>query len=501
MKKLIALAACVLGLLFFTSGCGPQPVEIYYVHENPCESCNEFQEFVEWFKEEVQPSQEVRYNELNLFHEGMASKFSRLCRELGIDEANMNPPVLIIGKGYLSGEEAVRSGAAALFESRSGAVAGQRDETEKTGFDWDKAYPSGKPGASRILSFVTSSCGDCREVKNVLESLPRSCEVTRDGRKVTSDLEIIEIHVGRPEGFELIQACFREYRVPEEDQAVPIIFYNGGYIQGADEITARIEGVIRDGLALGVKFPKIQAEEQLSPEKFPYLFTAGLLGGVNPCSISMLLLLLSLLAAKRRNVLPLGATFLASKFVAYTCIGFFFYSVFQVLDSSIFSAAQSVVKYILAAVAFGLAAGYGMDFYSTRRRKYEKVHMQLPTGLRKLNHRFIERAASGNGLKLLAIFLLGLVVSAGEFLCTGQVYLASILYLAKSGQAWSWQLAGAFFCYVGGSILPSAVLVVLACRGKRVLALSELARKRMPVIKLATAVFFLLAGVLAIVYY
>lgn len=99
------------------------------------------------------------------------------------------------------------------------------------------------------------------------------------------------------------------------------------------------------------------------------------------------------------------------------------------------------------------------------------------------------------------IFLLGLVVSAGEFLCTGQVYLASILYLAKSGQAWNWQLAGAFFCYVGGSILPSAVLVVLVCRGKRILALSELARKRMPVIKLVTAVFFLLAGVLAIVYY
>lgn len=501
MKKLIAFAACVWGLLLFTSGCGPQPVEIYYVHENPCESCHEFENFVQWFKDEVTPSQEVRYNEINLFHEGMAAKFTELCQGLGIDEATISPPVLIIGKGYLSGEEAIRSGAAGLFESRSGASVSGPGEIKETNFNWEEAYPADNPDASRILSFVTSSCGDCQEVKSFLQSLPRSCEVIKDGRKVLSDLEIIEIHVGRPEGFELLRACFREYRVPEEDQAVPVIFYNGGYIQGAEEITGGIESVIQDGRALGFEFPENNGEEELTPEKFLFLFAVGLIGGVNPCSISMLLLLMSLLIAKRRSILPLGMAFLASKFTAYTCIGFFFYSVFQLLDASLFSTVQSVVKYLLAAVAFGLAAGYGMDFFSTLRGKYQNVHMQLPSGLRKLNRRFIERAASVKGLWLLVVFLLGLVVSAGEFLCTGQVYLASILYLAKSGQAWNWQLAGAFFCYVGGSILPSAVLVVLVCRGKRILALSELARKRMPVIKLVTAVFFLLAGVLAIVNY
>jgi cytochrome c biogenesis protein CcdA len=128
--------------------------------------------------------------------------------------------------------------------------------------------------------------------------------------------------------------------------------------------------------------------------------------------------------------------------------------------------------------------------------------MQLPVSLRKLNHnrirRFMEKTAPG--LILPGVFALGILVSAGEFLCTGQIYLATILYMIRRNPSLDLQTLLAFFAYVAGMMLPPMLLTLAVWRGKKVFQLSEFARRNMPLIKLINAAVFLVFGaILALV--
>jgi cytochrome c biogenesis protein CcdA len=99
-----------------------------------------------------------------------------------------------------------------------------------------------------------------------------------------------------------------------------------------------------------------------------------------------------------------------------------------------------------------------------------------------------------------AIFALGVLVSAGEFLCTGQIYLATILYLLRTGTG-SVLAFSAFLCYTLAAALPPALLVILCHKGKQAMALSDFVRNRMPAIKIANSVFFAFFAVFAFFYF
>ena len=84
-----------------------------------------------------------------------------------------------------------------------------------------------------------------------------------------------------------------------------------------------------------------------------------------------------------------------------------------------------------------------------------------------------------------ALFLLGIVISAGEFLCTGQVYLASLLYMVEQNAGFNPELAGNLVIYLIAMCVPMLLLTVLVSRGKSVMSASHL-----PVIKLVYSIFF-----------
>ena len=54
-----------------------------------------------------------------------------------------------------------------------------------------------------------------------------------------------------------------------------------------------------------------------------------------------------------------------------------------------------------------------------------------------------------------AAVVLGIMISAGEFFCTGQVYLAAILYMMKMQQEMKLQTNAAFIVYVTAMCIPS----------------------------------------------
>jgi len=352
-----------------------------------------------------------------------------------------------------------------------------------TAYAADNSIKPQDPSDSLIVVFVTTTCAPCIRTVDFIDALNAQYPLDSGGfTKVDRRI----INVDEQDGAETAQRFFDAYSVPQADRHTPILFYTSGYMLGDQVITQNLEMLIRAGALQNFREPEAKPSISLN---FPLIFSAGLLGGVNPCSISMVLMLLSLLASKRSQIVKAGISYIISKLITYLFLGLVLFKSLQALDSSAFHFALNAAKWAAAALAIWLCVFNVLDFFNARRERYGKIRVQLPRGLRAFNNNLIKRAASGGERTMIPlIFLLGVIVSAGEFLCTGQVYLATILYVLRSGGI---SAVPAFLTYVTAMIIPMSILLFLFTRGKRLLEMSEFARRNMPVIKIANAVLFL----------
>jgi hypothetical protein len=475
---------------------------VYYAYENPCELCNDQAEFIEFFNRvtaDVPGRPEIFYNGFNLFRTGEARQFGYYASQLGIDASRLSLPVLIIGDGYLAGEKALREGLRELFirqtesarneiavPSKAGPAAGG-----KASGAFLPKYPAVSSRESVLVCFVTSACENCEKAKTYLERLPESINLA--GNRL-SPLRLIYYNVAENEGLAAARQFFEAYQVPDKEQLVPLVFYTEGYLSGYSNIQSGLLGILATGKALNFTFPKGGgAIRALGWLELPAVFLAGLLGGLNPCSISMLLLLLSLLAAKNAHVLPLGLSYVASKLLTYLVLGLLLFTLARSLDLTFFRSAQGLVRIVVVVLSLLLCLLNMLDFVNARRENYGAVRVQLPRALRRFNHSVIQKMVEGGGRCLMAaVFALGALVSAGEFLCTGQIYLATILYLLRTNTGGIVLAFSAFLCYTIAAALPPALLVILCHKGKQAMALSDFVRARMPALKIANALFFAL---------
>lgn len=69
------------------------------------------------------------------------------------------------------------------------------------------------------------------------------------------------------------------------------------------------------------KLENLGEGEAVTAASLATLFGAGLLAGFNPCSISMLLMLFSILLTTRASVLKNGILYLVGKYVTYLGLG------------------------------------------------------------------------------------------------------------------------------------------------------------------------------------
>jgi cytochrome c biogenesis protein CcdA len=101
----------------------------------------------------------------------------------------------------------------------------------------------------------------------------------------------------------------------------------------------------------------------------------------------------------------------------------------------------------------------------------------------------------GAGILTLASFTLGIVVSVGEFLCTGQIYLATIIMMIRNNPVFDLKTMEYFVLYGIALVTPLLVLCIILYKGREMFQVSEKMRENMPWIKLANALLFLLFGI------
>jgi hypothetical protein len=475
-------------------------LSVYFAYENPCELCHDEADFYDFFTYEIADIPDrpiIELNAFNIFREGNRLSFDKLCGELGIAQVSLPTPVLIIGNEWLAGNEAIRRGARELYARQRDASVVLKvapvytfNQKAPAPLKAPRDFPVSESGDSVLAVFVTAACENCEKARALLDELPSEM-ILGDGS--VSRIKIGYFNIAEGDGLPYARQFFRAYKVPDARQLVPIVFYAGGWLSGYEAIERDLDKVLRQEAARGFVFPGTDgdAEVELAWRELPALFLAGLLGGVNPCSISMLLLLLSLLSAKSDRVLPLGLAYVASRMIAYLVMGFGFFSLSRFISQGAFASVSQVIRVVIIALALLLCILNMADFVNARRGNYGAIKVQLPAALRRFNHRLINKAAAlDTRFLILGIFLLGAAVSAGEFLCTGQIYLAAILYLLRADTGGNTLAFVSLLCYtLAVSLLPT-ILVLCCYKGKQVLALSEFVRRRIPLIKIANALVF-----------
>lgn len=221
----------------------------------------------------------------------------------------------------------------------------------------------------------------------------------------------------------------------------------------------------------------------------------GLIDGVNPCAISTLVFFMSLLGiAKIRNraLLLMGAAFCTATFLTYTALGF---GLLRVLHTfSMFPRLRIGIELALGASLLLLAGLSFRDAYRFHRTgKASDVTLQLSDGMKRRIHT-VMRNRLKTGSLMVAGFTIGAAVTALESVCTGQVYVPTLVVVVKSGgnlRAWLYLLLyNLMFC------VPLVCVFVLTYRGLRTQALLEWSKRNVVTSKVLLGLFFLAVALL-----
>jgi cytochrome c biogenesis protein CcdA len=338
-----------------------------------------------------------------------------------------------------------------------------------------------------VVYFGSKLCSGCQEV----EASGVFSELEKQGLRVKKYiLEDDSSYTG----------IFRNYQytygVKDSQKAVPILFVGNTFVNGVDNIKKM---TFNEEIKTLAQTPMLTIEEApAGGVQIVYLMLLGLLDGINPCAIAMLIIFISLLgfSKEKKVLLKVSITFMAAIFISYFLFGtilFRFLSVFAHLGFLV-----TVVPYVILGISVVLFLLNFYDYLVTRKQQYDKVKNQLPKGIQRFNRNLMKKftdAMEKDSIYMYVItFILGLIISVTEFLCTGQAYLTAILHLIHFSDH---VMRGILllFMYNILFILPLIIITVIAVKTKSVMGVTVFMREKLHIVKLINAIVFLAIGI------
>jgi cytochrome c biogenesis protein CcdA len=238
-------------------------------------------------------------------------------------------------------------------------------------------------------------------------------------------------------------------------------------------------------------------ENRYSGFTLPAVLIAGLLDGINPCAISTLVFFMSLLAVSKvrnRQLILLGIAFCLASFLTYLAIGFGLLRFLHLFSG--FTLLRSAVEWGMIIILLVLAALSFRDAIRFRKsRDGHDVTLQLSNGMKKRIHSVMRRGLKTGHLILGGLFI-GTLVTALESVCTGQVYVPTLVLILKNqsladSRAWLYLIT-----YNLLFILPLVITFIAVYFGLRTETLLRWNRKNVVISKTLLGLFFALMAVL-----
>jgi len=326
---------------------------------------------------------------------------------------------------------------------------------------------SADTGSKMVVHFFGSkTCGECLTIrKELLEPL----EDRHPGR-----LDVRVHNIDEEKGFQMLLRMEDEYGVTQS--SAQELFLPDTFLTGADDILKYGRGLIEQRL----KNPRLWKQKEIAVDTTDYrqslrnkfreysfvsILLAGLADGVNPCAIATMIFLISFLATqkrKRSEILVIGLSFTAAVFTTYLLMGLGAFKALTFLGKYLWI--SRAIKWIAVAFAgvVGLLCFRDAIVYK-RTGKAQDIKLQLPKSVKMSIHRVITRRLSRSGLVVGAV-ITGFLVTLLEAVCTGQVYLPTIVLMTReSGLQLTGWLYLLFYNFL--FVLPLLIVMILACCG------------------------------------
>lgn len=340
--------------------------------------------------------------------------------------------------------------------------------------------------------FGSPTCGECLSIKQLI-LFP-----AKEAYPQTIDLHIHDIDTDS--GFKLLMSMEEHFNL--STSASIELFFPDTFLTGSEDILRYGKKLIEQYMADPGKWKYSIVEESSGSESdfsktlqqkfqsysFFNILIAGLVDGVNPCAIATLVFLISFLATRKRSrneILVIGICFSVSVFLTYLLMGIGAFRLITALEQ--YRSLSIIIKYSAAGFAtlVGLASLYDAWRFH-KNHKVKDIKLQLPKALKIRIHKVISGNLSGGQLAFGAITT-GFLVTLLEAVCTGQVYLPTIVLMTKQqGLRFIGWIYLVFYNIL--FVIPLIIVMALAYYGMKWESLAKATQKHMVFIKIMLGV-------------
>ena len=348
--------------------------------------------------------------------------------------------------------------------------------------------------------FTSPYCPHCRHLKQ--DGFPQAFK-----EKHQDKIRLTEYDLTQDANNVIFSQTLEAYHL--DNAGIPMLIVGETVLQGyPTQIGPGADAAVQKAIDNNeeTRVPGLQKEEAHSLQTHETLFSqitlwaiigAGLADGVNPCAFAVIVFFVSFLAAykyTKKEIVIVGSAYCAAVFLAYVLMGL---GAFHVLY------AMKAFRYVTLAVQWGMVGLCGVflllsiyDFVVYQRtKKAEKMLLQLPTNYKVYIHKvmrfFLKDKHSSMWRLLLAAFIVGFVVSGVEAVCTGQVYLPTIVVILKEVNQHFWRATEFLLLYNLMFILPLVLVFVLTLCGKESATFNDWLKKHLGLTKFILCCVFL----------
>lgn len=274
-----------------------------------------------------------------------------------------------------------------------------------------------------IIFYASDSCYNCKEVKIMLSKY--------------DNINVILKTIESEENYKELQKVATYFN---KDAMVPSILIGDKFLVGADIIDSFDDTLnkklgdkyeLLDVSTIEVNIAKIN-EENYNNISFFVIMLSGLIDGINPCALSMLILLIGIVTkTDKKNVIYVGASYASGTFLAYFFIGL---NIFKVMEIASKISWLIIVMYI-SIICMSLFIIYlnTKDFINIKKGKVENIKNQLSNNQKSKIYKYINKLTDSKHIVFYG-FVLGIILTLLEFTCTGQVYIPTLSYMINSGE-------------------------------------------------------------------
>jgi len=353
----------------------------------------------------------------------------------------------------------------------------------------------------KLKLFYSLNCKYCVDIKE--EFLPGIISKYKD------KIEIDYLDLADQKNYKLFLAAEKEFNIKAR---IPSILVGNNFLAGSDSIKNNLDSILEEysleESAPSIKIGSINLLERFHSFSPLAIIAAGLIDGINPCAFTVLIFFISfltLMGYRRKDLVIIGGIFILAVFLTYLAIGL---GIFKGLyELKHFYTLLQGTYFGLALLCFIMAYFNLRDFYVYRRTKTtDSLKVKLPKPVRsRINaiiSKYYRKDTSSQPRNLLGMivstFIVGFLISLLEAICTGQVYLPTIVFILKEPslrvKAWFFLLLYNFMFVV--PLLLILLFVVLGSSSKKI---EEFFRKRLGLVKILMFILFLGLGIFLLI--